>query len=106
MRNRNRGRIWTFGGNRWGKKESEMTNFPDRNMDHSGFPRDDYRIGPAGNSPMWIIVVIAVVAVLGLMFYFGSASTGRIHPEQSAIEQQTQPVAPAPTPAKPTAPKQ
>jgi hypothetical protein len=86
-----------------------MTNFPDRNMERSGFSQTDYPMSTAGNSPMWIIVVVAVVAVLGLMFYFGSASSGRMHMDQGAIQQQTQPLVPAPAaapePAKPTAPK-
>jgi hypothetical protein len=81
--------------------------FPDRNMERSGFSGDQYPIGGVGNSPMWMIVVVAVVAVLGLMFYFGSASSVHVAPDQGAIQQPTQPApipAPAPSPTKPATP--
>ena len=81
--------------------------FPDRNMERSGLSGNNYPIGAVGNSPMWMIVVVVVLAVLGLMFYFGSAPSSHIAPDQGAIQQQTQPPAvPAtsPSPTKPATP--
>ena len=80
--------------------------FPDRNMERSGLSGDHYPIGGVGNSPMWMVVVVAVVAVLGLMFYFGSAPSSHIAPDQGAVQQTQPPAVPAtsPSPTKPATP--
>ena len=66
-----------------------MTNFPDRDLDRSEYPPF-----VVGNAPIWIVVVVAAVAFVGLLFSVGGLIGGRLLADRGAIQQTTQPGAP------------
>jgi hypothetical protein len=79
------------------QKESEMTNFPDRDTRPGYY---DY-MGSAPNSPMLIIGIVVGVLIVGGLIYSFSGATG-VSPNQGATHQITQPAAPTTSPALPS----
>lgn len=87
-----------------GSKESEMSSFPDEDMQQ---PYEYTSSASRDSAPMWVIGSIVVLLVLGMVWY-GLSGPARVGPapDQPAIQHTTQPPAPTAPPAEPsTTPK-